>query len=253
MIVIDYPENTNLHHIPSLAVPVLNSSISNTTLSGPTNITTVASNSTNCVNISNSSSSLQLQQQPPNPYQYHIRSSISGNLNSNSGITAFNVGPNSTFRTTGVDNNMDAREHNQLHIRQLLSGGSGVNIVFDENSYQGGGPQTRPELYQKCNRGSHSSDTSSAYSGSDTMTSVHSSSLDADEVDLSGLVESVVDSDEDDLAESMDVSCCLTNLYKLLLNFLLVFLCRVSQYAILCANVWKKIRRIERQTTLKLY
>lgn len=67
----------------------------------------------------------------------------------------------------------------------------------------GGG---RPELYQKCNRGSHSSDTSSAYSGSDTMTSVHSSSLDADEVDLSGLVESVVDSDEEDLAESMDVS-----------------------------------------------
>lgn len=39
------------------------------------------------------------------------------------------------------------------------------------------------------------------------MTSVHSSSLDADEVDLSGLVESVVDSDEEDLAESMDVSC----------------------------------------------
>lgn len=38
------------------------------------------------------------------------------------------------------------------------------------------------------------------------MTSVHSSSIDADEVDLSGLVESVVDSDEEDLAESMDVS-----------------------------------------------
>lgn len=71
----------------------------------------------------------------------------------------------------------------------------------------------RPELYQKCNRGSHSSDTSSAYSGSDTMTSVHSSLDDAgdrdrdDEVDLSGLMESIVDSDEEeDLAESMDVS-----------------------------------------------
>jgi Rap guanine nucleotide exchange factor 2 len=38
------------------------------------------------------------------------------------------------------------------------------------------------------------------------MHSVHSS-LDADEVDLSGLVESVVDSDEEeDLAESIDVS-----------------------------------------------
>lgn len=65
----------------------------------------------------------------------------------------------------------------------------------------------RADLYQKCNRGSHSSDTSSAYSGSDTMTSIHSSNIDPDEmIDLSGLVESVVDSDEEDLAESMDVS-----------------------------------------------
>jgi hypothetical protein len=69
----------------------------------------------------------------------------------------------------------------------------------------GSGP-TRPDLYQKCNRNSHSSDTSSAYSGSDTMTSIHSSSIDAEEVDLSGLVESVVDSDEEDLVESMEVS-----------------------------------------------
>lgn len=67
---------------------------------------------------------------------------------------------------------------------------------------------TRPDLYQKCNRNSHSSchssDTSSAYSGSDTMTSIHSSSIDAEEIDLSGLVESVVDSDEEDLAEPME-------------------------------------------------
>lgn len=64
----------------------------------------------------------------------------------------------------------------------------------------------RPTLYQKCSRGSHSSDTSSAYSGSDTMASTHSE-LDNDELDLTGLVESIVDSDEDDdLAESMDVS-----------------------------------------------
>ncbi|XP_070854494.1 rap guanine nucleotide exchange factor 2 isoform X2 [Drosophila suzukii] len=61
-----------------------------------------------------------------------------------------------------------------------------------------------PELHQKCNRGSHSSDTSSAYSGSDTMASNYASSLEAEEIDLSGLVESVVDSDEEDLAESMD-------------------------------------------------
>ncbi|XP_017079502.2 LOW QUALITY PROTEIN: rap guanine nucleotide exchange factor 2 [Drosophila eugracilis] len=62
----------------------------------------------------------------------------------------------------------------------------------------------RPELHQKCNRGSHSSDTSSAYSGSDTMASNYASSLEAEEIDLSGLVESIVDSDEEDLAESMD-------------------------------------------------
>ncbi|KAH8385744.1 hypothetical protein KR009_002654, partial [Drosophila setifemur] len=62
----------------------------------------------------------------------------------------------------------------------------------------------RPELHQKCNRGSHSSDTSSAYSGSDTMASNYASSLEVEEIDLSGLVESVVDSDEEDLAESMD-------------------------------------------------
>ena len=36
------------------------------------------------------------------------------------------------------------------------------------------------------------------------MTSIHSSSIDAEEVDLSGLIESVVDSDEEDLAESME-------------------------------------------------
>lgn len=36
------------------------------------------------------------------------------------------------------------------------------------------------------------------------MTSLHSSSIDAEEVDLSGLVESVVDSDEEDLVESID-------------------------------------------------
>ncbi|XP_066256513.1 rap guanine nucleotide exchange factor 6 isoform X4 [Euwallacea similis] len=80
-----------------------------------------------------------------------------------------------------------------------------INIMFDD-AY-GGHPHNnipRPSLYHKCSRGSHSSDTSSAYSGSDTMASNHSE-LDGDEPDLSGLVESIVDSDEeDDLAESMD-------------------------------------------------
>ncbi|XP_063987673.1 rap guanine nucleotide exchange factor 2-like isoform X3 [Diachasmimorpha longicaudata] len=79
-----------------------------------------------------------------------------------------------------------------------------VNFVFDDTFTQG--LAGRPELYQKSNRSSHSSDTSSAYSGSDTMTSVQGSlDADNDEVDFSGLVESIVDSDEEeDLAESMD-------------------------------------------------
>ncbi|KAB7507593.1 hypothetical protein Anas_00892, partial [Armadillidium nasatum] len=47
------------------------------------------------------------------------------------------------------------------------------------------------------------SDTSSAYSGSDTMCqSIHS--LDHEDVDLSGLMESVVDSDEEDLVENVE-------------------------------------------------
>ncbi|EFX70422.1 hypothetical protein DAPPUDRAFT_328339 [Daphnia pulex] len=51
-------------------------------------------------------------------------------------------------------------------------------------------------------RSSRGSDTSSAYSGSDTM---HSSVPSSDQVDLTGLMESIVDSDEEeDLAESID-------------------------------------------------
>jgi Rap guanine nucleotide exchange factor 2 len=69
----------------------------------------------------------------------------------------------------------------------------------------GRGGRHSPELYPHTIKCSSASDTSSAYSGSDTMTSVHSS-LDMDmEVDLSGLLESIVDSDEEeDLEESMD-------------------------------------------------
>lgn len=74
-----------------------------------------------------------------------------------------------------------------------------INIMF-EDAYAQNIP--RQNLYHKCSRGSHSSDTSSAYSGSDTMASTHS---DGDDLDLTGLVESIVDSDEeDDLTESMD-------------------------------------------------
>lgn len=47
-------------------------------------------------------------------------------------------------------------------------------------------------------RTSNSSDSSSAYSGSDTM----QSSVDVEEVDLTGLMESVVDSDEEEEEDS---------------------------------------------------
>ncbi|XP_067139953.1 rap guanine nucleotide exchange factor 2-like isoform X2 [Centruroides vittatus] len=63
----------------------------------------------------------------------------------------------------------------------------------------------RGDVLLKSNRSSHSSDSSSAYySGSDIIHSVPSS-LDDPEVDLSGLAESAVDSDEEEeLAESLD-------------------------------------------------
>ncbi|XP_065216720.1 rap guanine nucleotide exchange factor 6-like isoform X2 [Planococcus citri] len=57
----------------------------------------------------------------------------------------------------------------------------GVNIMFEDPS---------------SNRDSQSSDTSSAYSGSDTISSIHS--MEPEDIDLSGLIESVVDSDPDE-------------------------------------------------------
>ncbi|XP_055644439.1 rap guanine nucleotide exchange factor 2 isoform X2 [Toxorhynchites rutilus septentrionalis] len=90
-------------------------------------------------------------------------------------------------------------------VASVPGGGSNGNVnnkhaitrLKHANSLTTGIP---PELYDRGNRLSHSSDISQA----DTMTSVTSSSLDSDEVDLSGLVESVVDSDEEDIAESID-------------------------------------------------
>ncbi|KAK2720628.1 hypothetical protein QYM36_004503 [Artemia franciscana] len=59
------------------------------------------------------------------------------------------------------------------------------------------------DLYAKSQRSSRGSDTSSAYSGSDTLHSIQSSiETEQDDIDLSGLKESLVDSDEeDDLAD----------------------------------------------------
>ncbi|KAH8378456.1 hypothetical protein KR093_011501, partial [Drosophila rubida] len=104
---------------------------------------------------------------------------------------------------------MDPYHHIRHHYPPSSTAGPTLLGSSSNNSGNGGSTTAstainRPELHQKCNRGSHSSDTSSAYSGSDTMASVYGSSLEAEEIDLSGLVESVVDSDEEDLAESMD-------------------------------------------------
>ncbi|XP_076045359.1 rap guanine nucleotide exchange factor 6-like isoform X2 [Oratosquilla oratoria] len=85
--------------------------------------------------------------------------------------------------------------HNSLHYHQdpqylpdLVSGG----MVRGGRSRGSVGSSVRD-----------GSDTSSAYSGSDTMCHSLQSSIEPDDVDLSGLMESIVDSDEEDLAESI--------------------------------------------------
>ncbi|XP_044734898.1 rap guanine nucleotide exchange factor 6 isoform X3 [Chrysoperla carnea] len=99
--------------------------------------------------------------------------------------------------------------NSQTHFMEHSHQPRPVNLMF-EDSFGGGGRGVIGNtmgLYQKCSRGSHSSDTSSAYSGSDTMASTHSELGETDDglLDLTGIVESIVDSDEDDdLAESMD-------------------------------------------------
>ena len=79
-----------------------------------------------------------------------------------------------------------------------------------QDSGQGSGHSSNSQTYHGTTsnnkrlhmRNSHSSDSSSAYSGSDTMQSSVPSSIDVEEVDLSGLLESVVDSDEEEGEES---------------------------------------------------
>ena len=94
--------------------------------------------------------------------------------------------------------------HHHHHIQHSSSGSGG------QDSGQGSGHSSHSQTYggAKSNtkrlhmRNSHSSDSSSAYSGSDTMQSSVPSSVDVEEVDLSGLLESVVDSDEEEGEES---------------------------------------------------
>uniref|UniRef100_A0A6A7FVZ9 Rap guanine nucleotide exchange factor 2-like n=2 Tax=Hirondellea gigas TaxID=1518452 RepID=A0A6A7FVZ9_9CRUS len=118
--------------------------------------------------------------------------------------------------------NLSAHHHHSSHqqYQQVPSAGGATTVGVGGQSMTGScssphnNPQTEaylPDLVRGVrSRGSvasggcgGNSDTSSAYSGSDIMchSSVHS--LDHDDVDLSGLMESVVDSDEEDLAESM--------------------------------------------------
>ena len=73
--------------------------------------------------------------------------------------------------------------HNRYHHRS-----SAHNV---DGGYGSGGSKGQ-------SRTSNSSDSSSAYSGSDTM----QSSVDVEEVDLTGLMESVVDSDEEEEEDS---------------------------------------------------
>jgi Rap guanine nucleotide exchange factor 2 len=89
-------------------------------------------------------------------------------------------------------------QHHHLHQMPPPPGrppsGSGTGNSADSSGYHSNnGGQHKSSL-----RSSHSSDSSSAYSGSDTMQSPTSSSAEVEEVDLSGLMESVVDSDEDE-------------------------------------------------------
>ncbi|KAG8184598.1 hypothetical protein JTE90_005212 [Oedothorax gibbosus] len=97
-----------------------------------------------------------------------------------------------------LDPDEDLLMHSQRNTLYSLdlSGGVGGHPLLQRGS-----------VLSKSNRSSRGSDTSSAYSGSDTMQSVRSQvSLDMDQdVDLSGLQESVVDSDEEEeLTQSME-------------------------------------------------
>ncbi|TRY80967.1 hypothetical protein TCAL_12515 [Tigriopus californicus] len=87
--------------------------------------------------------------------------------------------------------------------RQYALPGDTHNAYYHTHHHPHGGHPPHGQMYKPANRSSHSSDTSSAYSGSDTMQSIHSSLENEAVVDLSGLHESVVDSDEEELADGM--------------------------------------------------
>ena len=85
---------------------------------------------------------------------------------------------------------------------QQSSGGSvatnnGVNITLNNGASSANVGLSRTDSFLK--RTSHASDTSSAYSGSDMMQSSLEDPVDPADIDLNGLVESFVDSDDEDL------------------------------------------------------
>ncbi len=79
------------------------------------------------------------------------------------------------------------RHHHHHHLHNRYHHRNAHNV---DGGYGSGGSKGP-------SRTSNSSDSSSAYSGSDTM----QSSVDVEEVDLTGLMESVVDSDEEEEEE----------------------------------------------------
>ncbi|KAL5018416.1 hypothetical protein ScPMuIL_004138 [Solemya velum] len=103
--------------------------------------------------------------------------------------------PRQTCNTANFDRILPQDHPEVPHIRRMNSDGVIEQLPSDfQTGYVRGEPYFRNELYSK--RCSRASDTSSAYSGSDVM---QSSIDDPDnEMDLSGLVESMVDSDEEE-------------------------------------------------------
>ncbi|XP_055954871.1 rap guanine nucleotide exchange factor 6-like [Patella vulgata] len=109
--------------------------------------------------------------------------------------------------TANIDRLLAVEPHDDIRMRRMNSdnvieqlppdsGGISQLVLRNDQPFQRGGDQ-----YFK--RSSRASDTSSAYSGSDMMQSSIDDPENAD-IDLSGLMESMVDSDEEDGNESVD-------------------------------------------------
>ena len=110
--------------------------------------------------------------------------------------------------SNGNGNTQNSLHSHHHHMHSIPPGRPPSGSGGDSSGYHSSGGSKTPGGGGKSNlRSSRSSDSSSAYSGSDTMQSPAcssgepGSSTEVDEVDLSGLMESVVDSDEDEECE----------------------------------------------------